>query len=433
MISDRVKILLFFSCLLAVAPLPAAGKPNLVQQGTAAFQRGAHGEALEFFMRAEQAGRGTETVEYNIAVCLYRLQRFKEAQPRFIKLSKHAKWRDLAHYNLGLVAEAAGEHEDAAKWYRLAADGATEKLRLLAERKLAQLQAARASRDWMTLLSLSLGHDSNAASLADEMQSAANAADNYSEWLAYGQRYFKGRAGAGLKFYALGFDRRHEDFNSLDSRVAGLGLAREFPWRDYKAEAGIRLTRTLVDSNVLADQLQAGMSLSRPLAEGTLSLAYLPSRYFSGDRYSQIEGWQQRLEANWTRRFNTVTLETRYRFETNDRNDLRRDGSFSSYSPVRNSIMGKLDRKLSDSFNLSLALEYTRGNYSGENRLRDTDGEVKQAARSNEQSRIAAGCAYRWSQGWRLKGEYEYIDTEDTFDLYTYNKNRLNATLEYQF
>jgi hypothetical protein len=424
---------LYFSCLLAAAPLPAAGKPSLVQQGTAAFQRGAYGDALDFFTRAERAGLGTQTVEYNIAVCLYRLQRFKEAELRFIKLSKHAKWRDLAHYNLGLVAEAAGEHKDAGKWYRLAADGKTEKLRLLAGRKLAQLQADRADRNWMTLLSFSLGHDSNAASLAEEMQTASNADDDYSEWLVYTQRYLQGKAGAGIKLYALGFDRSYRDFDSLGSQVAGLGLVKEFPWRDYKTEAGIRLTRTLVASNVLADQLQASVSLARPLAKGTLSLAYLPSRYYSGYRYPQIEGWQQRLEANWTRRFNALTIETRYRFETNDREDLRRDGSFSSYSPARNSIMGKLDRRFSDAFNLSLALEYTRAGYSGENRLRDTDGAIKQLARSNEQARITAGCGYRWSAGWRLKGEYEYIDTEDSFDLYTFDKNRLNATVEYQF
>jgi tetratricopeptide (TPR) repeat protein len=433
MISGRVKIILYFSCLLAATPLPAAGKPGLVQQGTAAFQRGAYSEALDFFTRAEQAGRGTRTVDYNIAVCLYRLQRFKEAELRFIKLSKHAKWRDLAHYNLGLTAEAAGRHEDAGKWYRLAAEGPTEKLRQLAERKLAQLQAARAGREWMTLLSFSLGRDSNAASLADEMQAAAGADDNYSEWLAYGQRYLQGRAGAGLKFYALGFDRSHRDLNSLDSQVAGLGLVKELAWRKFQAEAGIRLTRTLVDSNVLADQLQASVSLTRPLAGGGWSLAYLPSRYFSGDRYSQIEGWQQHLETNWTRRFDAWTLETRYRFETNDREDLRRDDSFSSYSPVRNGIMGKLDRKLSDAFNLTLALEYTRAHYSGENRLRDTDGAIKQTARSNEQARVTAGCGYRWGAGWRLKGEYEYIDTKDSFDLYTFDKNRLNATVEYQF
>jgi hypothetical protein len=183
----------------------------------------------------------------------------------------------------------------------------------------------------------------------------------------------------------------------------------------------------------LIRQLQASLGLSRSIGTGTFSLKYLPSRYFSGDRYSQIDGWQQRLEAGWRRRFNVWTLETRYRYEINDRDDLRRDDSFSSYSPRRNGVLGKLDRRFGHALDLSLALEYTRSRYPDENRLRDTDGTVKRTARANEQIRFAAGLGYNWNKSLRLKGEYEYIDTEDSFDLYTYDKSRINAALEYQF
>lgn len=434
MIKVRISTLLYLSLLLSAAALPAVAEQNPVQQGTAAFKRGAYGEALDYFTRAERAGNRSESVEYNIAVCLYRLQRFKEARVRFVRLSALPKWRDLAHYNLGLVEEAAGNRAEAEQWYRLAAQGQTGKLRLLAARKLARPEAAPAAgRDWMALLSFSLGRDSNAASLADEMQTAAGGDDNYSEWLAYAQTYLEGRAGAGFKLYALGFDRGHQEFDSLDSQVAGLGLVKEFPWRGHAAETGLRLTRTLVDSELVADQLQATLGLARALGTGTFSLKYLPSRYFSGDRYSQIDGWQQRLEAGWKRRFDVWTLETRYRFEINDRDDLRRGNSFASYSPRRNGVLGKLDRRLGGALDLSLALEYIRSRYDGENRLRDTDGVVRQRSRDNEQIRFAAGLGYSWNRSLRFKGEYEHIDTEDNFDLYTYDKNRINAALEYQF
>lgn len=433
MIKGRISTLIYLFVLLSPAALSAAAEQPPAQQGADAFKRGAYGEALEYFTRAEQAGNRSESVDYNIAVCLYRLQRFKEARVRFVRLSALPKWRDLAHYNLGLVEEAAGNRAEAEKWYNLAAQGQTEKLRLLAVRKLARPEAAPAAgRDWMGLLGFSFGRDSNAASLADEMQ-AGGGADNYSEWLAYAQTYLDGRAGAGLKLYALGFDRGHQEFSSLDSQVAGLGLVKEFPWRNHAAETGLRLTRTLVDSELVADQLQATLGLSRALGAGTFSLKYQPSRYFSGDRYSQIDGWQQRLEAGWKRRFDVWTLETRYRFELNDRDDLRRGDSFASYSPRRNGLLGKLDRRLGGALDLNLALEYIRSRYDGENRLRDTDGVLRRRTRDNEQLRFAAGLGYHWNRNLRLKGEYEHIDTEDNFDLYAYDKNRINAALEYQF
>jgi tetratricopeptide (TPR) repeat protein len=431
MITVRIWTIISLFLLLGAAPTSVCADMNFAQQGAAAFKRGAYDEALEYFARAERAGERSESVAYNIAVCLYRLRRFEEARTRFLELSGIPKWRDLAHYNLGLVDEAAGDRTQAGKWYRLTAQGQSEKLRLLAERKLSLLGPAPVVRDWMALLSFGFGRDSNAASLADEMQLSAD--DNYKEWLAYAQTYLDGQAGAGLKFYALGFDRRYERFESLDSQVAGFGLSKEFPWQEYAAETGLRLTRTLVDSRLVADQLQASLGLSRSVGTGTFSLKYLPSRYFSGDRYAQIDGWQQRLEAGWRRRFDVWTLETRYRYEINDRDDLRRDDSFSSYSPRRNGVLGKLDRRFGRALDLSLALEYTRSRYPHENRLRDTDGSVRRATRAGEQIRLAAGLGYGWNRNLRLKGEYEYIDTQDNFELYTYDKSRLNAALEYQF
>jgi hypothetical protein len=437
--SNKVKAILCLVILLMTEPLSAAQNQSLTQQGMVAFKRGEYREALDYFKKAEKGGDRSESTQYNIAVSLYRLQHFEEAQLRFIKLSKIPKWRDLAHYNLGLVAEVAGDDAGAGKWYGLAVHSEHEQLRLLAGRKLQNLAKKKqpstaAVRNWMALFSFSRGQDSNAASLADELvQSAGRAQDSYHEWLVYTQAYLSGHAGDGVKFYVLGFDRRYDDMKSLDSRVTGLGLLKQTPWRGSAAEAGIRLTQTQVDSELLANQLQAKLGISRVLEAGTLSLAYLPSRYFAGDRYSQIDGWQHRLEAGWARRFDVFSIKARYRFETNDRDDLRRSGSFSSYSPQRNSIMGQLDRKLSDSVNLGFALEYTRSEYSGENRMRDTDGVFKQAARSSEQIRYAANLGYRWSKHWRLKGEYEYTDTKDNFSLYTYDKNRLNAAVEFQF
>lgn len=429
--------------LLATTPLLAEQNQNPAQQGLVAFKNGEYRPALDYFLQAERAGNDSEALQYNIAVSLYRLKRYAESEARFMALIKLEKWRPLVHYNLGLLAEARGDIEAAKKWYE---HGATqqqyEKLRVLSGQKLEKLSVKTIAsvsrvaghRNWMGLFSLSMGNDSNAASLAgDLLENPSRAQDTYSEWLAYAQTYFKGEAGNGTKFYGMGFSRQYSDFNYLNSQVIGMGLIREFPMGAYKVEAGARLTHVRVDSAQLANQLQGKLGVTRVTNVGIFDLAYLPSRYFAADAFQQIDGWQHRLEAGWTKRFEVLTFKARYRFERNDRDDLRRGESFASYSPDRNGIKGQLDWKLNNAFGLGFSAERIRSTYDKANRLRDTDGEIKQATRSTRQTLLSADLHYRWGRHWRAKGEYQYVDTNDNFDLYTYDKKRLSATVEYQF
>lgn len=440
---------LCLSGLLVTTPLIAEQNQTPAQQGLAAFKNSEYRQALNHFLQAEQAGNNSEALQYNIAVSLYRLKRYRESEARFMALIKFDKWRPLVHYNLGLLAEAGGDIEAAKKWYGLgAAQQQYEKLRILSGQKLEKLAvktvdpsikkktdaSAAPRRNWMALFSLSMGNDSNAASLAgDLVENPSNAEDAYSEWLAYAQTYFKGEAGNGNKIYGMGFSRQYSDFSYLNSQVIGLGLIREFPLGACKAEAGIRLTHVRVDSAQLANQLQGKLGITRVTNAGVFSLAYLPGRYFAADAFQQIDGWQHRLEGAWTKRFEALTFKARYRFENNDRDDLRRGESFASYSPDRSSIKGQLDWKLNSAFDLGFSAERIRSTYDDENRLRDTDGEIKQAMRSTMQTVLSIGLRYRWSRHWRAKGGYQYVDTKDNFELYTYDKNRISATMEYQF
>lgn len=430
--------------LLATTPILAKQARETVGQGQIAFKNGEYQQVLYYFLQAEQAGNDSESLQYNIAVSLYRLEHYEESEARFMTLIGLAKWRPLVHYNLGLLAEAKGDADTAKKWFRLGASQQQyEKLRILSEQKLEKLTVETAAvpagvstsrRNWLALISLSMGNDSNAASLAGELvENQANAEDTYSEWLAYAQTYLKGKAGDGFKLYGLGFSRQYSDFDHLNSRVTGLGLASEFPLRACKAEAGVRLTNVRVDSRQLANQLQGKFSVSRATDAGVFSLAYLPSRFFASGDFEQIAGWQHRLEAEWVKGFEVLKFMARYRFESNDRKDLRRNQSVASYSPNRNSIKVQVDWQLKNSYELDFSTEYVRSNYDGENRLRDTNGEIRQAGRSSEQIKLSTSLRYRWNRHWHAKGEYEYVDTKDNFDLYTYDKRRISAAVEYRF
>ncbi|MBD3646706.1 MAG: hypothetical protein HUJ31_04460, partial [Pseudomonadales bacterium] len=64
--------------------------------------------------------------------------------------------------------------------------------------------------------------------------------------------------------------------------------------------------------------------------------------------------------------------------------------------------------------------------------VRDVDGQVVTASRTNEQVKLGLGVEYGFTRSLKVSGAYEYIDSSDTFRVYEYDKNRFQARLEYK-
>ena len=95
------------------------GQQTTVETGIAAFNEGDYQQALSAFRQAEAAGNASLSVDYNIAVSLYRLGEYDEAERRFIDLGQEARWETLVNYNLGLLYEARGEESQARHYYEI--------------------------------------------------------------------------------------------------------------------------------------------------------------------------------------------------------------------------------------------------------------------------------------------------------------------------
>src|SRR3989338_855471 len=74
--------------------------------GIEAFNQGNYEQALGLFEAAERAGDQSDSLDYNIAVSLYRLGRYEEAKERFLLLVDKPEWQGLVRHNPGLVAAA---------------------------------------------------------------------------------------------------------------------------------------------------------------------------------------------------------------------------------------------------------------------------------------------------------------------------------------
>lgn len=438
--NTRIKALCLATLL---ATLTTYAQDNPIMQGRDAFSAGEYASALGHFEAAKASGVESPTLDYNIAVSLYRLGRYDAARAMFLALAMQAEWTVLVTYNLGLVAEAQGDREGALTYYRQSlAQQEQEPIRTLAKRKLALLQqpappqptAVRAAKPWQGLVSISGGHDSNASSLADDLlDNNSSAQDDFVEALLYGQWYLDGQARDGTRVYGLYFDRRFGEFSYLDPQILGLGVTHERRVGAYQAEAGLRWTGTWLGSRTVADQWQVHAGISRQVQAGTFGALYSYSRIVAGADFDQTDGDQQRLDLSWSKRIDALTLQARYRHERNDRIDLSRNGAFASYSPIRDSVTLAARWQFTPALAAGVAAEYIESDYAGINRLRDTDGQVITASRFNRQQRYTLDASYRLNPNWRIRSEYQHHAVDDTFDLYTFDKNRVMATVEFEF
>lgn len=409
---------------------------SAMQEGIAAFNRSEYQRALDDFRRAEQEGNTSKSLQYNIAVSLYRLGYLDQARQYFEALAQEAEWTVLANYNLGLVAESAGDMATARRYFESSATQQEhERVREAAARKLAaQRSPVSQPRRWAAITSLSGGWDSNATSLADDLlESRSRADDYYHEQLIYGHWQATGRARDGARVYGLVYNRGFGDFNYLNSQVLSLGSVYELPWRGFATEAGVRTNVTRLDDRRVAEQYQMHLGASREIGGATLSGRYAFSRFEAAPRFRQIHGYQHRLDVDWRRRVGDMALRIRYRYDINDREDLRRGGAFASYSPERHGIRVESRYHFTDTLNAALQLEHRNSRFDGINRLRDTNGEVRERGRVSRQNRVTLDTNYRLTSNWRLRGEYQYTDQRDNFALYTFDKHRVSATIEYRW
>lgn len=111
-----------FLCLLTSLPAVAMTAQEAFQDGNRLFRDDLYWAALLRYEQAGKAGMDTALLHYNTGVAHYRAQQHIRARVSLLKAAQSSSLRVLSHYNLGLNAYAAGDIDDALKWFRQARD-----------------------------------------------------------------------------------------------------------------------------------------------------------------------------------------------------------------------------------------------------------------------------------------------------------------------
>ncbi|MDX1695276.1 MAG: tetratricopeptide repeat protein, partial [Ketobacteraceae bacterium] len=393
------------------------------------------------YRQAIAAGNSNPRLQYNKGVAHYKLGQWDQAEAAFTTLLDHDQWQALASYNLGRLAEQQGQMGKARQFYeKTLAITDNDRLRSIASRKLAGF-ARRAPdkksapvKKGAALVSMGLVYDDNATGLADELASkSSDAEDLYLSLLAYGQYYLQGTAKDGVKLYGLSQTRRFDTFESFNTQITGLGLNLESPWQDWQTELGARLLLIQVDGNRLAHQFTGTGKMGRSWSGGYLETEYQLSYFAAGDDYQHLDGWQQKLSLSWKKTFSEITLEPVIAWIHNDRDDKKTAETFHSYSFDTLSLALELKADLDKRWRLYGDLSLAETIYDGKNRHNDLGGSAERKQRENTATELTLGARYRIAKHWFLKTEVNHKDSDDTFRLYSYSKNRVSFKLDYRW
>ena len=434
---------------------------DLEQSARQAYESGNFEQALALYDAAIKRGGVKPTTLYNRAATLYKLNQLPKAKAAFMELLADPKWADLARYNLGLIAEQRGQIQEARKWYAEVHQNTSNlRLKTIAERKLAQLAGAPASKSAAgsksaadlksgkkktdelqktstkpapntnkntLLLSLGAVADDNATGLAEELSGGASAAeDTYWHGLVYGHTFW-----GDTKIYALGQMRQFQKFDDFNTRVVGAGLEWSTDLAQWQWRYGLRALNIAVAKGTLANQLTATLVGGTTWGNNTLKLRNNLSQFSTPSDYAHLQGWQNQMRASWQKKWGKFSLEPQLAWELNNRRNKSRPNTYYSYSPSILSAQLQSKYDLSPKWQIHAAAEWAQADYDGVNRLTDIGGVTKNQPRSYDRTTLSLGARYRLHRYWYLKLDYQRAQTNDAFALYSFDKNTLAVKIEF--
>ena len=143
-----VAAVLALACLFAAGAAAAMSAEELFRDGNRLFRDDLYFAALRRYEQAAEAGMNTPLLHYNTGVAHYKAGQHGRARASLQQAARSPSLRQLAQYNLGLNAYAAGDIEEALRWFRSARDrGTSEEISSLAQTAIARIRRDQVEED----------------------------------------------------------------------------------------------------------------------------------------------------------------------------------------------------------------------------------------------------------------------------------------------
>jgi len=407
---------------LLFSSLAMASADQDFKRGLELFRSADYAAAVTKFIAAEKQGLTSVSLYYNLGSSYYKLGEYDKAKKYFNRVKKFPAMRDLAEYNLGLIAEKTG-NTVAARQHFSSARSITrdQKLRLMADRKLTGM--ASTSKPWLVYLSGNLGYDDNITAAPSGL--VQNISDNFYDVFVSADRVVAGTRRQGWSVDASYFSINYFDNSNYDDGQLSVGIKKQQRLADWRVRAHLSFNKRDYGNDAFQSivklDLQGINNLSR---DERLYLRYIYEDISSDNAlYDYLQGWRQRARIEYRNYQRKHISKIYYELELNDRQDIDVAGFVASYSPTRHSIRGQYTYILDTRWSVTGDLSY---------RMSDYPTTISQD-RQDDRWRMLADVDYRIDKTTKLRGRLEYINNASTLNVYDYDKSVISVGISKLF
>jgi len=140
--------LLLIAMTFAAPPAYAVSAEESFADGNRLFRDNLYWAALLRYGQAGEAGMNTPLLHFNTGVAHYKAGQHTRARESLQRASKSSQLRVISQYNLGLNSYAAGNNDDALRWFRKARDQEqSAKIREMAIKAIARIRGQERAID----------------------------------------------------------------------------------------------------------------------------------------------------------------------------------------------------------------------------------------------------------------------------------------------
>ncbi len=413
----NLKSTLLICCLLLLPTLTAIAeeKKDSYELGKTSFNQGNYEKSLTYFDKAASQGKTLPKLDYALGSTHYRLGNYKTSKTYFLKLTSNKKYGALAYYNLGLISYKDKNIKQAIKHFKKSKNTTrSEKLKKLNKKQITKLTKP-SRKKWSGYASAGYGYDSNI--VAAPAGVAANQSGSFIRATALANYIMSGNKTKGVVAKAGFFSSNYFSTNFSDDASLAFDISMRDKLNNWKMsyDAGIKQSTYGTDDfqRILRLTFKAKNKLDK---NNELRFRF---RYEDIDslsrRFDFLDGDRQRFRAEYHfKKSLTEKLRFLYELEFNDRQNINRTTRQLNYSPTRNKVAIRYDRKITSVDSIGGEIEYRDSSYDAT------------PTQNRADTRYVAAIKYthNFDRYWKLRTRLKYKnnDSNEPGDIFDYGR-----------
>lgn len=390
--------------------------------GVTAYKAGDNAAAVAYFESAQAQGMESLSLQYNLASSYYRVGRYDDSKKYYQQLTQTAQMRDLAEYNLGLIAIEEKDGSLARQYFEsVVRSDKDKKLAALSQKHLSALQQKETR--WKSNFAVNYGYDNNISSVSGD--SVLDQSDYFYQLFAATNYLIAGRRTDGWVVDALLFGMEYSDTDSNDEYHLALGLKRAMKLADWNTSARLSIDKSTYGGEDLQTTTKLDVIGGKKISNREKLYLRYQAEDIRSDRdiYDYLEGWRQRGKIEYRNFSKSNIKQIYYELELNDRGELVTLTDIYDYSPTRHTVRGKYTQLINKQWHLTGDLSYRFSDYPTS---ATTD-------REDDQWKFALTSDYHFDRTLKLTAQYQYTDNVSTVDQYNYDKSIVKIGLSKLF